>query len=155
MMYRIKIILPLLLSGLLTLTAFAQPYSLTLRDVTVQDAMEQIQNRFGYSFVIRSTQVDLARKVSISATDANIEDILSRVFAGQDVVYSVDGKNIQVSRAEKPVPEPAKKEARSSSGPERNIVNGRVVDQAGEPVIGCVVIPGNATQKAATTAMAA
>ena len=80
-MYGKRTILALMLSALVSLTAFSQPYSLSLRDVTVQDAVDQIQSRFGYSIVIRSTQVDLSRKVTVSASDADIESILSQVFA--------------------------------------------------------------------------
>ena len=32
--------------------------------------------------------------------------------------------------------------------PDRNIVKGRVLDPSGEPVIGCVIVPDGASQKA-------
>ena len=152
-MYGKRTILALMLSALVSLTAFSQPYSLSLRDVTVQDAVDQIQSRFGYSIVIRSTQVDLSRKVTVSASDADIESILSQVFAGQDVVYSVDGRNIQVSRSEKPAAAAAPKDAKAPVQPVKNIVRGRVVDAHGEPVVGCVIIPDKSSQKAATSGL--
>ena len=146
-MFSRKSILLTLLLALLTVSAWGQ-HTLQLQGVTVRDAVDEIQKRFGYSVVIRSSQVDLDRTVSVSASNADIRSILSQVFAGQDVTFAVEDKKIQVSRSARPAAEMS----RDGGAPQqaRNIVKGRVLDPGGEPVIGCVIVPDGATQKAVT-----
>lgn len=130
-----------------SLAAFAQQ-AIQLRDVTVRSAVDELQNRFGYSVVIRSEQVDFSRIVSVSGSDADILDVLSQIFAGQDVVCSVNGKKIQVSRAVKPAQDPSRETAPFASKNPRHVVKGKVTDASGEPVVGCAVIPDKTAQKA-------
>lgn len=134
----------LLLLAALSVPALGQ-YSIKLQNVTVRDAVEKIQKEFGYSVVIRSSQVDLGRTVSVSASNTDIQTILSQVFAGQDVTFAVDGKKIQVSGAVKPPVESSRDTAPQQA---RHFVKGRVLDQGGEPVVGCIIVPDGMTQKA-------
>ena len=145
-MYRTKALILSLLFAVLSVPAWAQ-HTLQLQNVTVKEAVDEIQKRFGYSVIIRSSQVDLARNVSVSATGADIRTILSQIFAGQDVTFSVEDKKIQVSGTVRPA---AESRDASSPQPSRHVVKGRILDQGGEPVIGCVIVPDGAAGKAVT-----
>lgn len=146
-MFRTKVLFISLLLAILSVPAWAQ-HTLQLQNVTVKEAVDEIQKRFGYSVIIRSSQVDLGRNVSVSASGADIRTILSQVFAGQDVTFSVEDKKIQVSGTVRPA---AESHDASTPQPSRHIVKGRILDQGGEPVIGCVIVPDGAAGKAVTT----
>lgn len=101
--------------------------NLQLKNVTVQEAITALNSAENYSVSLNSSEVDLGRKVNVSANGASILDVLSQIFAGQDVVYAVNGKTISVSK------KPAQKVAPSS-------FKGVVVDQSGEPLIGASIM---------------
>jgi TonB-linked SusC/RagA family outer membrane protein len=127
--------------------AFAQgQHTLRLSDVSVKTAVDYLQRQFGYSVVIKTSQLDMDKIVSVQANNGSIQDILGQIFVGQDVSFTVDDKKIQVSRAEKP--SPAQQNPYKGN---RITVSGVVKDTDGEPVIGCIVIPGGATASATMT----
>jgi len=144
----------LFLSALLLLVSVAvhaQNLSLDLKDVPVREVIETLQRELGFSFVIKTNEIDLDRKVSVSVKDADINTILSQVLSGQKVTFTVDGQTVQVYKAEKPL----EKETAVAAPPvvqvPQHVVRGRVTDPAGEPLIGCIVVPGKVSTKAVTT----
>lgn len=138
----------LVLSAVLSLAVSAQKYTLNLRQVPVRTAIEEIQRQFGYSVVVETSRVDMDKVISIQARNVDIKDLLGQIFAGQDVSFSVDGKNIQVSRPVKPT---AEKGPQAAPKAVHHQVGGRVTDAAGEPVIGCIIIPDGMEAKAVIT----
>ena len=78
------VILCLLLSPA---TGFAQTkrINLELKNVTVQEAVTSLNRTENYSILVSSDEVDLNKRISISAQNATIREILDQVFAGQEV----------------------------------------------------------------------
>ena len=74
--------------------------------------------------ILDSQDVDLQRKVDVSAESASVKDILAQIFAGQDIECSVNGKTISVSAAS----------AKAAAAPRS--ISGVVVDGNGDPLIG-------------------
>lgn len=128
-----KIITAVVFCILSASAAFAQNINLQLRDVTVQDAITALNNAENYSVILNAQDVDLNRKVSVSATNASINDVLAQIFAGQDVAYSVNGRTISVAKKS-----PVKAAARS--------LKGKVVDQMGEGLIGASIMVKGTTK---------
>ena len=111
------------------------------RDGTVKEVLDLLCEKIDGSLLVRSTDVDLSRKVSIHMKDATVNEILGRVFEGSDVKWTISGKQIQVYR-------PQAKEQKTSTG--TRTVSGTITDENGEPVIGAAVIL-DGTRTAATT----
>jgi TonB-linked SusC/RagA family outer membrane protein len=123
-----------------TLPLAAQNISLRARDITVLEVMERLQKDYGYSFSMEAGTVDVNRKVSISERNVDIRTVLDRIFGGEDVVYTIDGKIVSVTVAQKPQ---AREEQRQ--GPAERVITGTVSDASG-PVAGAsVVIKGTST----------
>ena len=71
----------LFLSALLLLVSVAvhaQNLSLDLKDVPVREVIETLQRELGFSFVIKTNEIDLDRKVSVSVKDADINTLSAR-----------------------------------------------------------------------------
>lgn len=102
----------------------AQSLDLQLKGVTVQEALTALGNAGGYSVILDSQDVDLQKKVDVSAESASVKDILAQIFAGQDIECSVNGKTISVSAAS----------AKAAAAPRS--ISGVVVDGNGDPLIG-------------------
>ncbi len=108
----------------------AQTVDLNLSNVTVQDAMQALNNSANYSIVVKSADVDLTKVISVKADDADIHDVLRQIFAGQNVSFTVDGQNITVHKGQTPKASSAKKV----------VLKGNVSDNEGLPILGAAVM---------------
>lgn len=116
----------------LNLSAFSQHITLKTGNVTVKEAMEQLKKSSGYSFVFSSVDVNTGKRVSVSARNATIEEVVRQILKGQDgLEYEIKGKRIIIQRVG------------SSASPDKTKkkeVRGKVVDDGGEPIIGATVV---------------
>lgn len=117
------------------LVSNAQRVTLNLKNVTVKEAVTTLCQSDNYSIAIKTDALDMNRKVSVSATNATIDEVLGQIFAGQNVSCSVDGKSIMVTNA-------TSQQQHASQQPERAI-SGKVTDQKGQPLVGAVVMVNN------------
>lgn len=108
-------------------SAFAQAVSLKMEEVSVKEAMTQLKNKSGYSFVYEVGDLDTKRKVNVNATQ--LLDAVSQILEGQNVSFEIRDKNIVVSKDAKDVTKGKKK-----------TIKGRVKDTKGEPIIGATVM---------------
>ena len=109
--------------------ALAQAIDLKLTNVTVKEAIEALNQRENYSVAIKSAGVDMQRRVSISAQNASIDEVLAQIFADQDISYTITGKSISVTKA-----------APKSLTADKNQLKGVVKDNLGLPVPGATII---------------
>ena len=113
------VILCLLLSPA---TGFAQTkrINLELKNVTVQEAVTSLNRTENYSILVSSDEVDLNKRISVSAQNATIREILDQVFAGQEVNRTINANRIIVTKrqsapmAERPTPKDSRLSLRRS-----------------------------------------
>lgn len=103
--------------------------SLEMRNQTVKDVLDEIEEQSDFSFFFNIKHVDLQRRVSVVVDKSDIFKVLETVFAGTDVRYSVVDRKIILS-TERPKVQQIKEEKK---------VTGVVKDQNGEPIIGANV----------------
>lgn len=115
----------------LTTGAYAQKVNLQMSGVTVGDAIAALNRTENYSVIVNSDEVNLSRRVDVSAKNATIEEVLGQIFAGQNVAWTIDGRSISVT---------GKPQERSASQARPAIFKGQVVDGDGEPLPGASVI---------------
>lgn len=120
--------------------ASASEIDLKLHNVTVREAVEALNRQEKFSVAIKSADIDMQRRVSISVTNASIEEVLDQIFAGQQVSYTISGKSISVTR------NPARPATRG------DVLHGVVRDAAGNPVIGATVVVDGTTIGTTTSA---
>ena len=109
-------------------TTFAQNYNMYLSNVTVKQAMDELKNETGYSFIYSSGDVNTSKKVSVNADNSSVKDIVGQILDGQRVSYEIQGNNIIV------------RSISASISQQTKTVKGTVVDSKGEPIIGANVL---------------
>lgn len=113
------------------LSAFSQDISLKHKDITVKEAIEQLKNTSGYTFVFSSADLDTSKRISLSLENASIEEAIRQILQGQnEVTYEIQDKKIIVKKAPAAVRQSGVKEK----------VTGRVLDANNEPVIGAAIM---------------
>ena len=126
-----------ILRAMLVLTALlapmklgAQNVTMDARNVSVQEAVTILQSQGNYTIVINADDVDLQKRISVSAKDAPLSEVLSQIFAGQNLDFAVTGNTVSVTRSK-----PAYQNAAS-----KTVFRGVVVDRNGEALIGASVV---------------
>lgn len=95
-----------------------------VQNATIESVINTLKSQYGFSFVMRTSDINLQKRVTVNVTDAAVNDLLTQVFAGQDVAINItDNGVIQVSR----------KQSKSYT------VAGKVVDENNSPVAGAVI----------------
>ena len=103
--------------------------NLEMRNQTVKEVLDEIEEQSDFSFFFNIKHVDLHRRVSVVAKKSDIFKVLETVFAGTDVRYSVVDRKIILSTE--------KQEIQQINQDKK--VTGVIKDQHGEPVIGANV----------------
>lgn len=135
----------LFLACSLSLTHAAETYaqktkiSIDASNQTVETVLNQIKAKTGFDFFFNNKHVDLNRRVSVSANQGNVFEVLEKVFAGTNVTYSVLDKKIILST------EGTKAVKQTST-----VVSGTVLDATGEPIIGASVVEKGTTNGTVT-----
>ncbi|MES2276120.1 MAG: TonB-dependent receptor [Bacteroidota bacterium] len=77
---------------------FAQNINLNLNNVTLDKVFKKIKAQSGYSFLYNTQMLKEAHPVDISVTNATLNEVLEKCFAGQPVAYTIDQNTIIVRK---------------------------------------------------------
>lgn len=140
----VKIVLVVLMAAISTVTA-AQTgkYSIDLKNTTVKKALETVENQSDFSFLYSEKIIDVNRVVSISLKEVPIENIMSKIFEGTDVVYSIKGRQIVLTT-------PDVKSVSASQA--TKTIKGKVTDASGMPSPEITVVIKGTTRGVVTDA---
>lgn len=120
--------------------ADAQTIALKMRNVTVKQAMDELKEKSGYSFVFSSQDFDTSKKISVSVDNEDVREAIRQITEGQDVTYEIKGKDIIIRKiTQQNVPTGKKK-----------TVTGTVLDPMGEPIPGANVVVKGTTNGTVT-----
>ena len=139
----LKTCFALLLFGMLFCTGVRAQDSLISLDadnVTLEEAIGEIEKQSEYSFLYSKSLVDMTQRVTLKVTDQPLRTVLDRLFSGTRISWTARDRQIILSRrTDEPQP--------SSEVPvEKNVITGKVLDGSGEPVIGAgIIIEGTMT----------
>lgn len=101
--------------------------SISAKSISTQDLIEEIENQTDYLFVYNKEEINLQRKVNVHATDKTVAEVLRQVFDKTNITYAVEGSNIMLMK---------KGEKNSIAQQKKHTINGVVMDNLGETVIG-------------------
>ena len=115
--------------------------NLNVRDVTIVEIFQQIEESNGIGFFFKNDQMDLKKTYSVNFQNSSLEDVLKRLLGG-DYRYRFVGKNVVISRSKFSGSTSAGNGVVISDG----VVRGVVTDADGVPVPGAsVMIKGTTT----------
>ncbi len=75
--------------------------SLNVKNATVEEVLNAIESKTEYRFLYNKQIVDVNRKVTVNASKEEVRQVLTKVFEGSGITFSVDGKQIVLRKAEK------------------------------------------------------
>ena len=118
-------------------TASAQRVTLDMQNAKLEKVLGQITQQTGLVFNYTRPTINPDKRVSVSVKQAELESVLRQLFDADGIVYEIkDGKVYLADRKGGVNPPPAARQRYA----------GRIVDAAGNPVVGAsVVIRGSTT----------
>ncbi|WP_301061397.1 TonB-dependent receptor [Phocaeicola sp.] len=135
MNYKKKTLLTVTALLCLNASVLSQSVSLNLKKMSVKEAMNEVKDKSGYSFVYSAGDINTSKQVTVKAKQ--LDEAIQQILDGQEVTYEIKGKNIVI-----------KKIVVSSPKNQKNRkITGVVKDAAGEAIIGAnVVVVGDKTK---------
>ena len=87
----------LLFLCLFQLTAYSSQgntLSITLDNTSIKGVLKEVEKQTEYTFLYDNSKVNVTRDVSVSFKEEKIETVLNKLFAGTNIIYRIEGKQI-------------------------------------------------------------
>lgn len=105
--------------------------TINMQNVPLIDVLKEIETQSHYFFLYDKKNVDEKRIVSVSVSEKHVTNALSQVFNGTNVSYAIEGNHIVLSKRTEDNDKNQQDAGQS--------VEGTVLDDKGEPVIGATI----------------
>lgn len=119
---------------------YAQQVSLSEKNTSLEKVFYKIRKQTGYDFLFTTSLLKGAKPVNIDVKNGNLSDVLQQVFKDQPFDFSIEDKLVVVSVKEEGFLEHLKAIFTAID------VQGRVLDEKGEPLAGATIKVKNGTQ---------
>ncbi len=121
-------------------------FSMDLRDVTIGDVFQKIEEQSDFVILYNEKTFDINRKVNVNVKDKTVDNILDQIFNGDKSAYMIFDHQIAIYPNEiKDLPAEIKSEIKTQQTQNRTI-SGTVKDEKGQPMPGVsVVVKGTTT----------
>ncbi|MDR1523912.1 MAG: SusC/RagA family TonB-linked outer membrane protein, partial [Tannerella sp.] len=117
-----------------------KPVSIQAEDVSLETVLKQIESQSDFSFFYVD-RIDLNRKVSISASNRPLNEVLNDLFGNTNIAYKTKDKQI-ILQQQNPITVTPKNKTVS--------ITGTVLDENNEPVAGAMVVVKGTTRGMST-----
>ncbi len=117
--------------------------SLQLKNAKVRDVLKAIEEQSEFIFFYQDQQIDLNRRVSITADDKYVNEILDQIFKGSENVYSIRDRQIVIGKTQKQLETndlPVERILEEVQQPQKKEVKGKVTDEEGLPLPGATIV---------------
>lgn len=107
----------------------AQTPSIVLKfdNTAIEKVFNAIESQTNYHFLYNKTDIDTNQKINIRSNSSNINEILNQLFKGSNISYTIEGKQIVLSK-------------RTLDPKKPKIINGEVRDAKGETMVGVSIL---------------
>ncbi len=128
----------------LSATGLAQRITLKKEHVTLKEVFKEIRRQTGYTILYQSDQIDRVKPINVQLDNVLLEVALKQILQDSDLSFSIDDKAVIISKKEAtPV--------QSLTMPASSVdVNGRILDETGQPIAGATVRSQNGKQSTFT-----
>lgn len=109
----------------------AQNISLKMNNVTVKQAINELKEKTGYSFLFESGDLNTQKNISVNANDIN--SAIKQIIVGQNVSFTIKNKEIIVQKRTDKTNNDIKKNP-------KHHISGIITDAKGEPIIGANIM---------------
>jgi len=108
--------------------------SLTLKNKTIKELFHEIESKSQFIFIFNDKVIDSKKKVTVTAKDETVDQILQKALIGTDVTYKISDRQIIILNGKD-----QKKESGSVDNSASISVSGVVVDPNNEPLAGVTI----------------
>lgn len=124
----------------------AKSITVQFNNLTLSEAIRQIEKASGYSFFYDENQIDLSRRVSLKATNQSIGEALNILLKSTGLTYEISNNQIALMPGEKNENDASViLPATATAQQQKKSIKGVVKDNMGEPVIGANVVEKGTT----------
>lgn len=132
---RLFFLFALLSLSVVSVNAQEKKCSLSLTNATLKQFFDEIQLKTSYTFSYREGVLTNTKNITLSVQDKELSEVLTSVLSPRGLSFSIQSKSIVVTLQTKSQP---------------LIVKGKVVDNAGEPLIGVTIRAKNSKEGTVT-----
>ncbi len=108
--------------------------SLTLKNKTIKELFHEIESKSQFIFIFNDKVIDSKKKVTVTAKDETVDQILQKALIGTGVTYKISDRQIIILNGKD-----QKKESGSVDNSASISVSGVVVDPNNEPLAGVTI----------------
>ncbi|MBL4561628.1 MAG: TonB-dependent receptor [Labilibaculum sp.] len=109
--------------------------SLDMKDVSVEEVIDQIESKSEYFFMYNNDLVDVSRKVDIKVEEIMIDQVLDKLFQNTEVSYSIQDRHIFLM----------KRDLKAKNILQQKSVSGKITDSYGIPLPGATILVKGST----------
>lgn len=120
--------------------------SLNMHQISIKEVLQQIESQTEFRFIYENEKINFDKKVDISVTDENVEQILNRLFENEKVSFKVNSNNLILIK-------PSGFDQGGDAGVKQSkTIQGKVTGKDGQPIPGVSVIVKETTVGTVTDA---
>lgn len=130
----VTILLLLITGGVFASTASPEQVYLSVdtKNRTIKEIFDEIEKKSEFLIFFQDNMIDTKTKINFSSKNKTIEQILNQIMENTGLTYSIDGRQIVISRKETAPNVPQPKKGKN--------ITGVITDADGNPVIGVAVV---------------
>lgn len=114
----------------------AQSVNISLRNVSISVAMDEISKQTSYEFAFNKRILKNAKPVTLNLQNGTLQESLKQLFSDQPFIYTINDKIIIIE--EKPVTK-LRSDVKTSKNEQQDPIRGRVTDSIGNPLANVTV----------------
>lgn len=118
--------------------------SVQFSNVSLSEAMSQIEKASGYSFFYDANKVDLSVRVSLNASNESLREVLNTIFDSTGLTYEISQNQILL------YPRNSRNNSNSiadnfETQQSKKVIKGKILDASGQPIIGANIVEKGTT----------
>ncbi len=110
----------------MTLTAQEKPVAISDRNITIRQAIKEIENQTGYVVGFKSRNFDASKRATLPRTRGTAKEILGYLLSGSGQTWEINGDYIVITPDPRPKPVETKAEP-APAPPKPEVVQGSVI----------------------------
>lgn len=147
LMIKLTALMILVLGMHVTASVYSQVTKLSLNSeqVSIKEVLQQVESQSDFRFIYENDKLNLERKVNIRMTNQSVEEVLKKLFEGEQVSYTITKSNLIIIK-------PSSDSDAGRVFQQQLTVTGKVTDASGAPLPGVTVVIKGTTQGTITDA---
>ena len=118
--------------------------SVQFSNVSLSEAMSQIEKASGYSFFYDANKVDLSVRVSLNASNESLREVLNTILDSTGLTYEISQNQILL------YPRNSRNNSNSiadnyETQQSKKVIKGKILDASGQPIIGANIVEKGTT----------